>query len=102
MSPWTDLLFAVRQALRGNTTPGSVARYAERCRFVAREAHGVKASLYNALKTMAEAWPDEPALSAPIAHVVGLCELNPIKFSPAPPRRPAREVPTPWYVERDR
>lgn len=101
MSPWADLIFCVRRALAGETTPRAARFAAERCRFVSREAHGTKAQLYNALKTMAEAWPDEPALRAPIAQLVSLCELNPITFFPAKRRRAAStgNAAVPWWVE---
>lgn len=101
MSPWTELLYRVHAALRGESSPKAVQLAAERCRFIARDAHGTKAQLYNALKTMAEAWPDEPALRAPIAQLVSLCELNPITFFPAKRRRAAGTgtAAAPWWVE---
>lgn len=103
MSPWTELLYRVHAALRGQSSPQAVRFAAERCKFIPREAHGTKAQIYNALKTMAEAWPDEPALREPIAHVASLCELNPITFFDSPKRRRAAastgSAAAPWWVE---
>lgn len=102
MSPWTALLFEVRAALDGRSSAKSVALAAERCRYLAREPAGPPALLYNALKTMAEAWPHEPALADPIARLVSLCELNPIKFFPPPRRASGRTVPNPYWLRDDR
>lgn len=101
MSPWTELLYRVHAALRGQSSPQAVRFAAERCKFVSREVHGAKAQIYNALKTMAEAWPDEPALREPIACVASLCELNPITFFPAKRRRATStgNAAAPWWVE---
>jgi hypothetical protein len=92
------LIFCVRRALAGETTPRAARFAAERCRFVSRDAHGAPALLHNALKTMAEAWPEEPALSEPIARLLNLCEANPIKVAPRRRASSTGGPATPWWV----
>lgn len=98
MSPWTQLLHAVHAGLRGELSPRAVASVASRCRFLDTDKAGAAAATYNALKSLAQAWPDLPDVQPAIAQLISLAELNPVTFLPKPRKSRAATLADPWWA----